>query len=435
MIEPIVKALDSLKCIYDLEFIPIGPIVNKNIVKYYDRDYIKHIDRCSSKKVSELLRTADIFIHSQLNDNCPNAVIEAISTGLPIVGFDSGAMSELCWFNKDLLIYVSNEIFHRYEELKPEKMSEKIELCINNYNHYKQIALENADLYSIEDCGKKYIEVFEKTLRDVKIKKGFIMKQKQKKKVNKIIYRAKRLIINKIILKQISNELFKEIIYYHLEKRILKMKADEALKFLFDVDNRLYIMEGKASVRYGHGIHTKHKHLKYHQFFIENIQENNNILDIGCGNGLLDFKIVDNIKNVKIVGIDIDSCNIEYARQNCDHKNIKYIHGDALRYLPDGKYNIIILSNILEHIEKRVEFLNKIRQKYNPEKILIRVPSFDRDWRVPLKKELGIDYRLDNTHYIEYLHDEFIQEIKKAKLNIASEKHNWGEIWSVLKPA
>lgn len=51
---------------------------------------------------------------------------------------------------------------------------------------------------------------------------------------------------------------------------------------------------------------------------------------------------------------------------------------------------------------------------------------------MPLKREIGVDYRLDNTHYIEYTNEEFEQEIKAAGLKIVSAKVNWGEIWAVV---
>ena len=96
--------------------------------------------------------------------------------------------------------------------------------------------------------------------------------------------------------------------------------------------------------------------------------------------------------------------------------------------------NVITLSNVLEHIENRTELLTDLNNIYKPEKFIIRVPMFDRDWRVPLKKEIGIDYRLDNTHYIEYTQKDFISEIDKANLVINHIQINWGEIWAIITP-
>ncbi len=189
-------------------------------------------------------------------------------------------------------------------------------------------------------------------------------------------------------------------------------------------------MQGRESIRYGNGVHTKHKHIKYHDFFIKNIPFGSRVLDVGCGIGALAYDIVCNVSDVKLYGIDINPDNIKKAENEFKHENVIYIIGNALTDLPEEEFDIIILSNVLEHIEQRIDFLKELNKKYNPKKFLIRVPIFERDWRVPLKKEMCIDYRLDNTHFIEYLQEEFFNEIKQAELNVNNYKINWGEIWA-----
>ncbi|MEK7176083.1 MAG: hypothetical protein AAB695_01770, partial [Patescibacteria group bacterium] len=69
-----------------------------------------------------------------------------------------------------------------------------------------------------------------------------------------------------------------------------------------------------------------------------------------------------------------------------------------------------------------------------PARWLIRVPCFDRDWTVALAAELGVDSRLDETHFIEYTRESFEKEMGKAGLKIAYLEVRWGEIWTELKP-
>jgi ubiquinone/menaquinone biosynthesis C-methylase UbiE len=219
-------------------------------------------------------------------------------------------------------------------------------------------------------------------------------------------------------------------LYSMIEAKALSLGAEESLKFLFELENRIYQLEGRESVRYGNGVHTKHKHIKYHDFFIRNIPQGSRVLDVGCGNGALSFDIAEKVPGVSVYGIDIVPENIEKAKQMFDKENIKYVSGNALIDLPDEKFDIIILSNILEHIEERVDFLRDLKKRYQPSKFLLRVPVFERDWRVPLKKELEIDYRLDSTHYIEYLQEDFFEEIKQAGLKVVNHQIKWGEIWA-----
>jgi len=63
------------------------------------------------------------------------------------------------------------------------------------------------------------------------------------------------------------------------------------------------------------------------------------------------------------------------------------------------------------------------------QRFLLRVPLFERDWRVPLKKELGVEWRLDSTHENEYTLESFQEEIQEAGLKIQYLEVRWGEIW------
>ena len=86
MLEPVIKALDTISN-FDFELNVIGPIVNDNLLDLINRDYINHLGSKDSHQIAALLREHHIFIYSHLNPPCPNSVLEAIASGLPVVGF------------------------------------------------------------------------------------------------------------------------------------------------------------------------------------------------------------------------------------------------------------------------------------------------------------------------------------------------------------
>jgi len=90
-----------------------------------------------------------------------------------------------------------------------------------------------------------------------------------------------------------------------------------------------------------------------------------------------------------------------------------------------------MLSNVLEHIENRIEFLEKIN-KLAP-KILIRVPLLTRDWLAVYKKEKGWEYKLDKTHFIEYSEESFKDELNKTGLKIENIRIQFGELYAICK--
>lgn len=219
-----------------------------------------------------------------------------------------------------------------------------------------------------------------------------------------------------------------------LNSEINRLSPADALKLLFEIDALTYELEGIKAREYGNGTHTKHKHINYHKFFTDNIKKGNNVLDIGSSYGELVLDIASKASPGKVVGVEIEEDKVKIANSKKLPANLSIVLGDATENLPEEHFDVVTLSNVLEHIEDRVELLKEIVKKYSPKKVIIRVPAFDRDWRVPLKKELGIDYRLDDTHYVEYTQEGFEEEMKKAGLVLKNKTVNWGEIWAVLEP-
>lgn len=209
-----------------------------------------------------------------------------------------------------------------------------------------------------------------------------------------------------------------------MNKKISKILVKLALK----LHNFSYKLSSKLSISAEAGLHPKHRLLNYHQFFIDNVRPGDSILDIGCGNGALVFDISRHVKNVVAIDKNIES--IKVANKRYPAANITYLIGDVTKDLPGRKFDTVILSNVLEHIKNRVEFLNEIK-KIAP-RILIRVPMFDRDWITLYKKELNLEYRLDPGHHIEYTLQSLNEELRQCKIRILKYSIQFGEIWAVL---
>ena len=47
------------------------------------------------ESIPEIDRSADIYFSAEVNPPCPNAVIEALACGAPVLGFDTGSLAEL----------------------------------------------------------------------------------------------------------------------------------------------------------------------------------------------------------------------------------------------------------------------------------------------------------------------------------------------------
>lgn len=215
-------------------------------------------------------------------------------------------------------------------------------------------------------------------------------------------------------------------------KKIINNKS--ILKFLFRfftyVHNKAYVALSTIAILQNNGVHPKHRILNYHQFFVEHIDATDTILDIGCAHGNNAYDVAGKAKEV--VGIDIEQKYIDVAKKKFQRQNVTYIVGDATTYQFGKKFDKVILSNVLEHIEHRIEFLKKLHPLTNT--ILFRVPLISRDWLPVYKKEQGVESRLDLTHFTEYTVEQAKEELAQSGWKFAEYSINFGEIWGVLVP-
>lgn len=202
---------------------------------------------------------------------------------------------------------------------------------------------------------------------------------------------------------------------------------DFLVRLALHLHNASYKLASKFAIKAEGGLHPKHRLMNYHQFFLDHIQSTDRVLDIGCGNGALAYDLAGKARVV--VGIDLNEKNRSAWANRFARENLTYLVADATTFSPEQRFDVVVLSNVLEHIEHRVDFLKRI--KHLAPLFLIRVPMLNRDWITLYKKELGLEYRLDTTHYTEYTLKSFTQELSDAGFVVSSYSIQFGEIWAV----
>jgi SAM-dependent methyltransferase len=204
----------------------------------------------------------------------------------------------------------------------------------------------------------------------------------------------------------------------------------DALRELLTIESDLGGLIDEQALAYDHGVHVKHRLMQYHDFFVDRIGDTDRALDIGCGYGAVAYSIATRT-GASIVGLDMDPGNVKSAQARFRHERLSFVEGEAPRVLPPGPFTVIVLSNVLEHIERRVDFLAEVQQRLAPQRWLIRVPMFNRDWRPSLRRELGLFPYSDPTHFTEYTRESFEAEMADARLQVSHLQINWGEVWAV----
>lgn len=205
------------------------------------------------------------------------------------------------------------------------------------------------------------------------------------------------------------------------------------LERLFRLRDKLDWVINERAMAYGNGEHPKHRLTQYHDFFIERISNGDRVLDVGCGYGAVARSIARAHPSSEVVGIDQDRPRISQAIASDNPSNLHFVEGDATMSIPGGPWSTVVLSNLLEHIENRVDFLRALQKSTSASRYLIRVPLFERDWQMALRRELDVDFRSDEDHKIEHTQAEFLAEISTAGLTVLEMQTLWGEIWATCK--
>jgi 2-polyprenyl-3-methyl-5-hydroxy-6-metoxy-1,4-benzoquinol methylase len=216
-----------------------------------------------------------------------------------------------------------------------------------------------------------------------------------------------------------------------INQRILKNKKITKL-FLgvfIKYHNYLYHKIAEYSTALNGGRHPKHDILDHYNYFLGKINTDDTLIDIGCGDGNFSYNMAE--KANEVISIDISERNIKKAKAKHQKDNIKYLVGDATQMPIDKKFDAIILSNVLEHIDERIAFLNSLHAV--SDKILLRVPMINRDWISVYKKNNGYEYRLDTTHFIEYTLESLKQELRSTNWELVEYQVNFAEIWGVVR--
>ena len=210
--------------------------------------------------------------------------------------------------------------------------------------------------------------------------------------------------------------------------------VSRGLSRLISLRDRLDWVLNERAMVYGNGEHPKHRLTNYHQFFISRIRGVDKVLDVGCGYGAVARSIAFASPATKVVGIDSDHGRLQQAKTSPNPDNLTFIFGDATKDTPSDIWDVVVMSNVLEHIEDRVGFLTRLKVATRAKRFLIRVPLFERDWMMPLRKELKINYYSDTDHKIEHTVQELRGELSESGFEIIELLTIWGEIWVECQP-
>jgi glycosyltransferase involved in cell wall biosynthesis len=92
-----VSLASALSKKFKIELMIVGRVDGrtKNRLKHQSAFRIQFMDTTPRDHIPWLMRSSHLLFSAEVNPPCPNSVIEALACGLPVVGFETGSLSEL----------------------------------------------------------------------------------------------------------------------------------------------------------------------------------------------------------------------------------------------------------------------------------------------------------------------------------------------------
>ena len=166
------------------------------------------------------------------------------------------------------------------------------------------------------------------------------------------------------------------------------------------------------------------------------------ILDVGCGDGRYSSIFADSCK--KYVGIDINEETIKLNNLNNIKNNVFYEVQNIIKYNPNEKFDIIILSLAFHEIdikEQGLAIINMLHLLDKNGQIIILDPAFENDsfqalWNVAYNclKFYNHDYSVKHSQDViaKAVENNLCNIIKKDSLAIPFEFNNFDEIYQMI---
>ncbi len=178
---------------------------------------------------------------------------------------------------------------------------------------------------------------------------------------------------------------------------------------------------GKSRLLSRNRLLLQHHRLLTREFldFFRNLGVNVGVLDVGCGDGFF-MELLRGLGFENLLGIDPSRSMVEKAKKKGLNVELKDVYGLNEK----NKYDIVLLMDVLEHLEKPEEALRKLWDILAPNGILyLNIPICDslalRCWRLitlTSREELVLGW--DETHTNAYSKKELSSLLRKIGFSV-----------------
>jgi glycosyltransferase involved in cell wall biosynthesis len=131
----------------------------RNRLKHQPAFRIQFMDTMPREHIPWLMRSSHLLFSAELNPPCPNSVIEALACGLPVVGFDTGSLSELIHGDAGRLVPYGANPWKLQAPDFPSLAESALEI-LQEQDRFRKSARQHAEsAFDVENMVDQYLNV------------------------------------------------------------------------------------------------------------------------------------------------------------------------------------------------------------------------------------------------------------------------------------
>ncbi len=146
---------------FKIELMIVGQVDGrtKHKLKNQSRFRLQFMDTVPREHIPWLMRSSHLLFSAEVNPPCPNSVIEALSCGLPVIGFDTGSLSELVQGDVGRLVpYGANP--WKLEPPDSAALANAASEVLDQQNRFRIAARERSEaVFDVESMVDEYLKV------------------------------------------------------------------------------------------------------------------------------------------------------------------------------------------------------------------------------------------------------------------------------------
>lgn len=146
---------------HKIELVIVGRVDARSKKKLQEqKDFqIRFMDPIPREEIPFLERSSHLLFSAEVNPPCPNSVIEAMACGLPVIGFDTGSLSELVQGDAGRLVAHGANAW-KLEEPDIPSLAEAAEAVLRDNERFRTSARERAEsVFGLDTMVDGYLKV------------------------------------------------------------------------------------------------------------------------------------------------------------------------------------------------------------------------------------------------------------------------------------